>query len=306
MPLPFQHALLVANPIAGAGRGERAAQGLQEALLAAGLRSELKLTRGSGDACRFAAERAPECDLVVSIGGDGTLREILNGLHQDGDELRLCPPVATMPMGTANVLAIDFKLPKKIPGIVEMIRGGVTRELDIAQIGSEGGPKITSFLAIGAGFDAEVVHRLDAARQGPISKLSYIPHVARAVATFRPPALTVTVDGAALEGTYGQIMIANIINYGGILKLDPATQSDDGFWELYLWRKGNRRELMRSAIRGAIAHLPGGPCTRVRAKKIQISSTSPFPYHVDGDPGGFTPFEFEVTGRRQAILVPRS
>ena len=306
MSPPFQHALLIANPIAGAGRGEKEGMGLRDALEQAGLSVELKLTSGAGDACRFAAERVGDVDLIVAVGGDGTLREILNGLHEGVDEARGTPAVATMPMGTANVLALDFKLPRQIPGIVEMIRGGATRMIDLARIAKDGETQSTSFLAIGAGLDADIVHRLGAARTGPISKLSYIPHVTRALVKFKPPALTITVDGKTLDGTFGQILIANIINYGGILKLDPKTESDDGLWELYLWRKGNRRELTRSAIRGAVAHLPGGPCSRIRAKKVHISSAVPVPYHVDGDPGGFTPFEFEVTGRRQAILVPRS
>ena len=307
MSFPFQRALLIANPIAGAGRGEARARALEAALGEAGLGAELRLTSGAGDARRFATERSSEIDVIVSIGGDGTLREILDGLQGSGGaSAGATPPVATLPMGTANVLAIDFGLPKTIPGVVEMLRTGTTRDLDLARIGAGDGPMTTSFLAIGAGLDAEVVHRLDSVRTGAISKLTYVPHVVRAVAGYTPPVLRVTIDGKPLDGTYGQVLIANIINYGGFLKLDPATESDDGLWEVYLWKRGNRRELSRSAIRGATGHLPGGPCTMVRAKKVEITSDAPSPYHVDGDAGGMTPLVFEVTGKRQAIVVPRA
>lgn len=303
MSFPYQRALLIANPIAGAGRGKVRAQALEAALNEAGLQAELMLTTGAGDARRFAAQRPAEVDVVVSIGGDGTLREILDGLQAGG---HADTPVATLPMGTANVLAIDFRLPKSIPGVVEMLRNGTTRNLDLGRIGTGEAGDATSFLAIGAGLDGEVVQRLDAVRSGPISKLSYVPHVVRAVVGYKPPVLRVVVDGKPLDGTYGQVLIANIINYGGFLKLDPATESDDGLWEVYLWRRGNRRELSRSAIRGAARHLPGGPCSMVRAKKVEITSDTPTPYHVDGDAGGQTPLVFEVTGKRQAIVVPRT
>ena len=302
MSSPYQRALLIANPIAGAGRGKDRALALEAALNESGLPAELRLTGGAGDARRFAAERAAGFDVIVSIGGDGTLREILDGLQASDDK---AIPVATLPMGTANVLAIDFGLPKSIPGVVEMLRTGTTRNLDLARIQAGDLAPTTSFLAVGAGLDGEVVQRLDSVRSGPISKLTYVPHVVRAVAGYKPPVLRVVIDGKPLDGTFGQVLIANIINYGGFLKLDPGARTDDGLWEVYLWRRGNRRELSRSAIRGAARHLPGGPCTMVRAKKVEITSDAPTPYHVDGDAGGQTPLVFEVTGKRQAIVVPR-
>lgn len=303
MSFPYQHALLIANPIAGAGRGKQRAYALEAALSTAGLQAELRLTTGAGDARRFAAERPPEVDVVVSIGGDGTLREILDGLQASGNA---GTPVATLPMGTANVLAMDFRLPRSIPGVVEMLRTGTTRDLDLGRIGTSETDFTTSFLAIGAGLDGEVVQRLDSVRSGPISKLTYVPHVIRAVAGYKPPVLRVAIDGKPMEGTFGQVLIANIINYGGFLKLDPTSESDDGLWEVYLWRRGNRRELSRSAIRGAAKHLPGGPCSMVRARKVEVTSDAPTAYHVDGDAGGQTPLVFEVTGKRQAIVVPRA
>jgi diacylglycerol kinase (ATP) len=305
MPFPFRHALLVANPIAGACRGKAAAAKLQQALTAAGLRATLMMTGGAGDARRFARERAADVDVMVSIGGDGTLREILDGLHGEAaDKTKPCPPIATYPMGTANVLAIDFELPTKIPGIVEVIRGGATRGLSLARISHGDGTVSTSFLAVGAGLDAEVVHRLDSVRTGAMSKLSYVPHVIRTVLGYRPPQLTVTIDGEQLDGTYGQVLMANIINYGGFLRLDPDTKSDDDEWEVYLWRRGNRRELTRAALRGFLKSLPGGPCTMRRARKVEITSQSTVPYHVDGDAAGQTPLAFQVTGECQAVLVP--
>ena len=158
MSFPFQRALLIANPIAGAGRGEARARALEAALGEAGLGAELRLTSGAGDARRFATERSSDVDVIVSIGGDGTLREILDGLQGiSGASAGAIPPVATLPMGTANVLAIDFGLPKTIPGVVEMLRTGTTRDLDLARIATRDEPATTSFLAIGAGLDAEGV-----------------------------------------------------------------------------------------------------------------------------------------------------
>lgn len=306
----FQRALVIANPIAGRGRGERAASQLVEALEREGLAVLCKETRGAGDARRFASElgspeRADPVDVLFSVGGDGTLREVLDGLS----EARIDLPVATLPMGTANVLALDFQLPRTAEGVAALLRTGHTRELDLATLTStdpETGVerKQTSFLAVGVGLDAEVVARLDAARTGAITKWSYVPHVVRAVTCYRPPELEVELDGVPLEGPCRGLLLANVINYGGFLKLDPATKSDDGLWELYFWRRGTRRQLAATALRGVFGRLPGGPLERRLVRHLRVSCSEPVPYHVDGDLGGRTPFTFEVTGRRQTILVP--
>lgn len=304
----LRRALLIANPIAGRGKGHARAEELASRLRAKGLEVDFRETRGAGDARRWCEELSradATADVVVTVGGDGTLREALDGLSQADAHL----PVATLPLGTANVLALDFKLAMQPAGVVDTVLGGHGRELDLARVtgidpATGDSRHMTSFLAVGVGLDAEVVERLHAARTGGITKLSYIPHVVRAVRRYRPPVLTLELDGVPYEHPCGGLLLANVINYGGFLKLDPATKSDDGQWELYLWQKGTRRELSLTALRGAVGRLPGGPCQRHLVKRVKVTSEAPVPYHVDGDPGGRTPIDFEVTRRRQTILVP--
>ena len=297
---------MVANPIAGRGRGERAGRELVEGLAGLGCTAELRLTTAGGDARTWAADAAgadgsDPVDLVASIGGDGTLREVLEGLASvDRSDL----PVAMLPMGTANVLAVDFRLPDHVPGVLELVRAGRTRDLDLARVGTPADPASTSFLAIGVGLDAEVIERLHTARTGAITKLSYVPHALRAAGAHRPPRLEVRLDGERLEGTFGQVIVSNLRNYGGLMRLDRRCRADDGLWEVYLWRRAARRDLAGSFLRALAGRIPGGACESVQARQVSVSSEQPVAYHVDGDPGGRTPVTLEVTGRRQAILAP--
>ena len=88
----FARALVVANPIAGRGAGRARATELVEALTTAGVETELFLTAGAGDATRRVAELDPAVELVVSVGGDGTLGEVLTSLPPE-------VPVAVLPDG---------------------------------------------------------------------------------------------------------------------------------------------------------------------------------------------------------------
>src|SRR5688572_15429489 len=101
-PTPPKSVLVIANPIAGAGKGGRLALELARELERAGLAVEVKLTAARGDARRFSGQLA--ADALLCVGGDGTLNEILHGLQDPH------VPIGIMPLGTANVLALDLSL----------------------------------------------------------------------------------------------------------------------------------------------------------------------------------------------------
>lgn len=292
-PAPFRRALIVANPAAGCGRAAKAARELERGLDALGVSAEVHLTRGRGDGRERVSAMAPDTDLVIAVGGDGTLREVFDGLADPAT------PVALLPMGTANVLSIQLKLPRDVDGLLEVVRGRRLQTIDVAQV--EGG---LSFLVTGVGFDGRVVRELEARRNGSISKLSYLPAVLRALRGYRAPELSVEVDGERLPGTYGLVLVSNIIHYGGLLKLRNAAL-DDGHFEVFLFRKASLPALALIALRGIVSSIQDGRgCRVLPARHVRIASPEPVPFQVDGDYRGTTPIEVQLTGRRHVLLVP--
>jgi YegS/Rv2252/BmrU family lipid kinase len=285
--------LVIANPIAGSGRGERAAREIAEGLRARGGEVELHLTRGRGDAVeRVTAERA-NFDQLVSVGGDGTLREVLEGL--DGERT----PVAIYPLGTANVLSIDLALPRDVPGLLRVIERGRTQTLDVARVNGH-----LSFLVSGVGLDARAVREVELARRGPISKSTYIGAMLRALRGYKAPELALEIDGERLDFPVGQVLISNIVHYGGVFRLSSQRALDDGFWEVYLFRDARLHAMAAAGLRGFFASLPGGSCEMRRARRVRVTSSEPVAYHVDGDFRGETPLDFEVSPVRRTVLVP--
>jgi YegS/Rv2252/BmrU family lipid kinase len=296
-PACFRRTLVVANPIAGRGRAAAAAVQLSEALRRLGLEVELYPTTGRGDGARHVAERAHETDLVVSVGGDGTMAEVLSGLERAG---RRDVPVAVHPFGTANVLALDLALPRGVEALVELVRAGTTRGLDVGHVNGR-----TSFLVTGVGIDGRIVEALEKARRGPISKATYVRHGVGAFCSgFRPPELVVSVDGETVPGVFGWVLVSNVVNYGGLPVLSADQELDDGLWEAYLFRRGTRASLLRYGLRGLLRRLPGGDCLRVQGRRVRVESAEPVPYQVDGDYGGVTPVEIEVGPQPFRILAP--
>ncbi len=292
-PSPFRRALVVANPVAGRGRGERAGRALHEGLAHLGIESALHLTRHRGDALETVRARRAELDLVASVGGDGTLREVFEGLGESG------LPVALLPLGTANVLSIDLGLPRDPAGTLELVKAGRSTCIDVADVNGR-----LSFLVTGVGFDALVVHEVERRRRGPITKLAYLPAALSALRRWKPPQLAVELDGQRVEGPVESLWASNIIHYGGVLRLSPTRVLDDGKFDVYLFRDGGLLGLAAAGMRGLLGRLPGGSCELRRARHLRVTSSAPVPYHVDGDSGGHTPVELAVSATGRRILIP--
>jgi YegS/Rv2252/BmrU family lipid kinase len=287
-----RRALLVVNPISGRGRGLAAAEELARGLVRRGCAAEILRTGGRGDAPRLLRAAGP-ADLVVAVGGDGTLSEVFQGLADPRT------PVGLLPCGTGNVLARELGLPRRVPGALEVLLAGRRQEIDVARAGER-----LAHLVVGVGFDALVIAELEARRKGPITQGVYLGAVVRALRRYRPVPLTVRVDGELLEGTAGAVWVANAGRYAGLLSLAPEARIDDGWLEVYLFPTGRVVELYSSFARGLVSHLPGGKVRMRRARRVRVASAEPVPYQVDGDLAGTTPLEIELLPGRFTLLVP--
>lgn len=292
-PAAFQSALVVVNPISGRGRGARAGGELAEGLRRLGIASRLHLTQGRQDAWSAVRTMGPDVDLVVAVGGDGTVREVLAGLVD--------PQIAVgiLPMGTANVMAQELDLPRDVHAALEILARGRLSALDVADVNGQ-----LSFLVTGVGLDGMAVRDVERRRHGPITKWSYVEAVARTLLEYEPPELRVELDGRQLDGTYGLVLVSNTVNYGGILSLDPASRIDDGFVEAYLFPRGTRLALLRGALTGFLSHLPGGACECFRVKRVRVEARGPVPYQTDGDFRGHVPVEIRVAPTQYRLVVP--
>lgn len=291
---PFRRALVVANPIAGRGKGGAAAEELARGLRKLGATTEIHLTAGRGDAWHWLRSADRKADLVVAVGGDGTVGEVLHGLVDTE------VPVGILPLGTANVLAAELHLPRDVDRALEIIARKRAATIDVATVNG-----MLSFLVMGVGFDGRAVHEVAARRRGPITKLAYATAVVRALAGYREPRLEAEIDGEPVEGgPFGLVLCSNITHYGGFMRLSPEGRLDDGRFDVYLFRSATPFGLVGHAVRGVLGRLIGEACLVRSARHLRVTSDAPVPVQVDGDPAGETPVELEVGDRQYRILVP--
>lgn len=284
---------MIANPIAGRGRARAAARELVEGLRSRGLEVELHLTGERGDGRRRVRCMDSRTDLVVSVGGDGTLGEVLDGLTDR------TVPVAVLPLGTGNCIALDLSLPRDVDSLLDVIFRGRTIALDAARVNGH-----LSFLVAGIGLDARVSRELDALRDGTITRWTWVRAVLRALRGYRPAALHLELDGQPQAETCAQVLVSNTLHYAGVFRLSGEYRVDDGLFEVYIFPRARLLSVIGYALRGSLGLLPGGSCRMIRASRIRITADEAVPCQVDGDYRTETPVEVEVTRRAFTLLVP--
>jgi diacylglycerol kinase (ATP) len=302
--------LIAVNPIAGAGAQRTAA-----ADLAADLRNrgyQVETVTDLAELARLASASQAEGSLraVVAVGGDGTAAEIIN---------RTPPgtPIAILPTGTENLLARYLGIGKDAAQVAEIIAAGRTAWLDAGRAGS----RYFSLMA-SAGFDANVVDRLHATRNGNIRHSSYIKPIWQAIRSYQYPELRVWCahDCEAGGGDSGDAglnwgepircrwaFVFNIPKYGFGLQFAPDAHAADGMFDVCTFHRGGLASglvYLTSVVLGLHRKLPG--FRSVRCRRVRIESEAPVTYEVDGDPGGPLPVELESVPRRLRALVPDS
>jgi len=288
----LRRALVIVNPIAGRGAGERSVPEVERGLRDCGVATDVALTRSAGDA-RAAAAQAAGHDLVVVVGGDGTLNEVVNGLEAD-------LPLALWPLGTGNVLAKELRLPRRLSRFCEMVARGRERALDVP---SADGRQFVSMA--GAGFDAEVASVLASGRRGAIHITRYLGPLLSVLARYRFPSLQVCVDGGEPTPSAGLAIVSNVRAYGGPLVVTPDADPSDGSLDVCVFRQGTRLGYVRALLGFFLGsqRLLGG-ARYFRGREVRLTSEERVPYQVDGDPAGFLPATIRLLDRRVRFIVP--
>ncbi len=294
--------LLIINPVAGLKTPLRVAETVQASLDRRGIatRPDTVLTEGPGHAFRLAEEARDTYDIVVAVGGDGTVREVAGGLR--GGRARL----AILPNGTANVLAADLRIPLRLAAAADLLAPDAqVTPLDLGEV--NGRPFV---LNVGIGYAARLIIDTPAALKRRIGFFAYLP--AAVHATFACERGTVTVTMQTETGTHryqGPVQMVFIGNSGGIggnlIYIAPDVQPNDGQLTVTIFSPrsplGTLWTFMQLAMR-QYAAIHGA--TYWRGTEVTITSDIPLPVEIDGDAAGTTPCTARLSPAALLVIVP--
>ena len=289
----------VFNPVAGRRR-RRLFRATLEGLTALGCIVTVRATTGPGDAERFAAAApSSEFEVIVAAGGDGTLNEVANGMRGGAaGEGPAAAALATLPLGTVNVLALEIELAIKPDAIARTIARGP----QVSMIpGIANGRRFV--LTAGVGIDAAAVERLSAPAKRVLGRAAYVAAAARALAAEGGTVFEAEIDGERLSTS--SLTLTHASRYGAPHVAAPdARLSDPHLTALVALGRG-RRDHLRYGWAYARGRLPQVPDIRtVTARRIRVLGPAGKAVQLDGDIRGKTPLEVEMDSHPLHLIVP--
>ena len=286
---------IIVNPISGIGVKPHFIAALAKHLRMRGFPVEVTPTRGPGHARDLARDAPDDARCVVSVGGDGTHREVVSGL------LGKSVPACVVPSGTENVLARTFELTASLQQTINRIQNGRSVAVDVGLANG-----LPFMLFAGVGFDAAVVREVHKKRRGRINRAAYYAPIVRLLWRYEFPRLAVTVDGRPLADDAGFVLVANTPIYASQLRLAPKAVADDGVLDVVCFRTRSWREVLHCYMLARHGlHLADPLVAHGRGTRIEVSCADrEVPAQVDGDAGIVTPVTCTVLPKAVRLLVP--
>src|ERR671917_482529 len=259
-------------------------------------------TEGAGDALEAAEEWSD--GLLIVVGGDGTVNEVINGLGKAGFPKDVT--LAVLPMGTGNDLAATLAIPDDIEEAEESIRENRVRTLDVARVRSDGvGERFFINVATG-GFGAETSSLADEELKDRWGKLAYFRASLEKARDFDVREVRVTLDGEERMLRAVNVAVGNCRYAGGGWLAAPKANPEDGLLDLVVIEDIGLAEVLALAP-AALAksdYLGNEGVFSARAERIRIE-TRPggLEFTADGELIGDEPVEFEVLPRTLKVVV---
>lgn len=300
---PARSATLILNPTAGRGRAGKQVREIERRLREYGLTDIVwRHTQGRGDACHLAREAAHAgAELIVAVGGDGTLHETMNGILGTDATLGL------IPFGTGNDLARSLGLHGSLDTACRAVALGDMRRIDVGTILGAGMDAPHHFLVLcGAGYDAHTARTVNTGIAYLSGAAAYVWGAILTLRTFQPFRLSLILDGGEAQQTQAMfVSIANAETTGGGMKIAPGAVLDDGLLDICLVRKVSKAALLyqlTQVFSGRHVHHPA--VTMLRAAQVILDADPPQPLLVDGEVIGTTPATVTVARQALPIKVP--
>jgi YegS/Rv2252/BmrU family lipid kinase len=254
------------------------------------------------------AERAARdgADLVVAVGGDGTLNEAVNGLMQAGSTTEL----ATIPLGTGMDFVRTYAIPNRFEDAVRTALSGTTRTIDVGRVSYRtwDGQDAERYVAnVGSvGMSAAVAQRANGMSKALGGKATFFYAMVRVFLEWQNTLVRVELDdGEQREARMHDVIVANGRWHGGAMLLAPEAQPDDGLFDVVLIGDINKRDFVTTApkiYKGT--YLAHPKVDLLRAKSVTVDAPERLPIELDGEQVGTTPARFEIVPRALRIRVP--
>ena len=290
--------VVVINPTSGHGLNERLASRIEEVLREFRYKSDIYITEYAGHAEEIVLEA--DCDLLISVGGDGTFYEVMNGNFKRKKQLLL----SHIPVGTTNDIGHMYGLGKDIITNLKDILSGVVKKVDICSINGRSFVYVASF-----GKFMEIPYETPQKLKHRIGHAAYLMSGTKEVfKRTKKYDVTYEIDGVKHNGKYTFIIISNANRIAGINNFYHDMKLDDHKFEVMFCSISNLGKLAKAFYTlktSDISYISGVECYKTDNIKITFNDGMK-PWCLDGEKYDSKTTYFEIDTKKSVrMLVPR-
>jgi YegS/Rv2252/BmrU family lipid kinase len=287
---------LIINTKSGASSNKPIVNKFIEYLQQNNYKTKIDYVESMSHARTLAADAAVkyDCSVVIVAGGDGTIREVIQGL--EGSD----KPLMIIPCGTENLLANELGYKMTLKNAISTLESQISRPLDLGKANNN------FFTSVGGiGFDGEVVKLVDDQRKGNITQLHYFLPIWKTFWSYTFPKITVEVDDKVVFSDRGIVIFGNISRYAIGLPLLRLADIGDGLLDICIYRCSNKITLLYYSLLTIFkSHCKSKNVIYKQCRKFKIYSDSFIRTELDGDPGPDLPIEVTIIPQAVKVLVP--
>jgi diacylglycerol kinase (ATP) len=300
------YAKVIINPAAGAGRTLQKWPQIKYTLKNIGLHFEDDVTEAPGHAIELAKSAVKKgCGLVVSVGGDGTVNEIVNGLYESGNIADVMLGIISTGTGSDYIRTIG--VPRRYEEACRCLMKPKKRIVDLGVVEYEKNGGVYKRLFVnfaGIGFDAEVVKATTQKFKSLGSVPSYLMGVLTTFLSYKNREVSLKLDEKVSNNKICTVVVSHGRYGGGGMLLAPNADPADGFLDVMIIDDIRKIDLLWSLPRVYKGtHLTHPRVTAQKVREIGLMPAQKMSLQADGELIGETPARFSVIPNVLSIAI---
>ena len=280
---------IIYNPNAGSAKIKKLLK-IKERL---SLKSSVTIydTQKPGDATSIAKRECKNFDIIVAAGGDGTINEVINGID-------INTKLGIIPLGTANILAIEAGIKNDVKSICKLIEKGNTKKIYISNINDK-----KFFLMAGIGYDGDIVHKMKPSLKKIFGKAMF--GFLGLLEFFKLKKYNIKVETESETAFGNWVLVTNSKHYAGPYRITKSTSIFDNSIVCYVFndlsRLGFLYYIFLILFYGDLGR--STKITKIISKNIKISSKEKINVQCDGEKYGNLPIEINFSSESVNLLT---
>ena len=305
--MPRPEMFVIVNPASGGGKTGQRWAGIEERLRIEGAQFDAEFTHEPGHATLLARQAvATGYRTIVSVGGDGTLNEVINGLVAD-DRADPAVRLGIIPGGTGSDFGRGIGLPRDPLGSALHLLKAEPRWFDAGQIVCKLGEGMTTryFINVaGLGFDGAVSDRVNRSSKAMGGTIPYLSSLLVTLFTYGNKRVHWTLDGRTFDQVLNSVIVANAHFFGGGMHISPNSKMDDGQFHVITLGDWGKVEFLMAVPRVYNGtHLTHPKVKEYIGREVTVEADGRMFLQAEGDLFGEAPATFKLLPHMLQVLV---